>query len=69
MLCQFYRFLDPVTLQVQWDPPADEGARSDTTYKVDCDLCGSAVTFDPPSPSAPAVPAARQDHSSTRPSS
>ena len=46
-----YKFLDATTLLVQWDPPRDEGARSDTTYKVECDACGSAVTFDPPSPS------------------
>ena len=46
-----FKFLDPTTLLVRWNPPLDEGARSDTTYKVDCLECGSGVVFEPPSPS------------------
>ena len=35
-----------------WDPPLDEGGRSDTQYKVECDVCSSLITFSPASPSS-----------------
>ena len=46
------RFLDPNTLMLTWDPPLDEGGRSDTQYKVECDVCSSLVTLSPASPSS-----------------
>merc|ERR1712223_143151 len=47
-----YRFIDKTTLQLSWNPPRDEGARSDTNYKVDmelssCPSCATSVTFNP----------------------
>ena len=46
------RFLDQTTLMLTWDPPLDEGGRSDTQYKVECDVCSSLITFSPASPSS-----------------
>merc|ERR1712223_1249264 len=47
-----YRFIDKTTLQLSWNPPRDEGARSDTNYEVDmelssCPSCATSVTFNP----------------------
>merc|ERR1712223_29948 len=47
-----YRFIDKTTLQLSWNPPRDEGARSDTNYKVgmelsSCPSCATSVTFNP----------------------
>ena len=47
-----YRFIDKTTMQITWNPPRDEGARSDTSYKVDielssCPSCATSVTFNP----------------------
>ena len=51
-----YRFIDETTLKLSWNPPRDEGARSDTTYKTEielssCPSCSTAVTFNPVQPS------------------
>ena len=35
-----------------WDPPLDEGGRSDTQYKIECDVCSSQITFSPSAPSS-----------------
>lgn len=34
-----------------WDPPSDEGGRSDTQYKVECDVCSLHIAFSPQFPS------------------
>ncbi len=47
-----YRWLDQTTLLLSWDPPIDEGGRSDTQYRVECPLCSAAVLMTPKSPSA-----------------
>ena len=44
--------MDKTSVQLSWNPPRDEGARSDTSYKVDielssCPSCATAVTFNP----------------------
>lgn len=46
------RFLDQTTLILNWDPPLDEGGRSDTQYKIECDVCSNLITFSPASPSS-----------------
>ena len=47
-----YRWLDQTTLLLKWEPPIDEGGRSDTQYRVECPLCSAAVVFTPQSPSS-----------------
>ena len=37
---------------LKWDPPLDEGGRSDTQYKVACPQCTAAVVMTPKSPSS-----------------
>jgi Eph receptor B1 len=49
-----YRWLDQTTLLLSWDPPSDEGGRSDTQYRVECPLCSAAVVMTPKSPSSQA---------------
>jgi hypothetical protein len=46
------RFLDPTTLVLTWDPPSDEGGRSDTQYKVECDVCSLHIAFSPQFPNS-----------------
>ena len=35
------------TATLSWNPPLDEGNRTDTRYKVFCNTCGSLVVFNP----------------------
>lgn len=40
-----FRFLDDTRIRLFWDPPLDEGARSDTRYSVTCPGCPSRPTL------------------------
>ena len=33
--------------KLSWNPPHDDGGRTDTVYRVSCDICGSQVKFYP----------------------
>ena len=35
---------------LKWDPPVDEGGRSDTQYRIECPQCSAAVVMTPRSP-------------------
>ena len=48
----FLRWLDQTTLLLKWDPPRDEGGRSDTQYRVECPLCSAAAVMTPKSPTS-----------------
>ncbi|XP_050422840.1 ephrin type-B receptor 1-B isoform X9 [Adelges cooleyi] len=40
-------FVDQSTVTLSWNPPNFLGGRSDTVYRVTCDLCGQSVMFMP----------------------
>ena len=42
------KVLNGTTVRLYWLPPRDEGGRSDTKYKISCNLCSSKVHYDPP---------------------
>ncbi|KAK8387010.1 hypothetical protein O3P69_017987 [Scylla paramamosain] len=41
-------FVDQSTVILAWQPPLNEGGRTDTLYRVVCDACGSHVSYYPP---------------------
>lgn len=44
-------FVDQSTVSLSWTAPSFLGGRTDTTYRIQCDVCGQAVTYSPPTES------------------
>lgn len=40
-------FVDQSTVLLSWSPPAEQGGREDTVYRVLCDGCGVTVSYIP----------------------
>ncbi|EEB19450.1 Ephrin type-B receptor 2 precursor, putative [Pediculus humanus corporis] len=40
-------FVDPSTVIISWNPPAQRGGRNDTVYRVLCEGCGVSVSYIP----------------------
>ena len=40
-----FRFVDDSKIRLFWDPPVDEGSRTDTRYTVSCPGCPSRPTL------------------------
>ncbi|XP_071528674.1 ephrin type-A receptor 4-A isoform X4 [Panulirus ornatus] len=41
-------FVDQSTVILAWQPPVNDGGRTDTLYRVICDACGGHVSYSPP---------------------
>ncbi|XP_066905254.1 ephrin type-A receptor 4 isoform X5 [Halyomorpha halys] len=44
-------FMDQSTVSLSWTAPSFLGGRTDITYRIQCDICGQAVTYSPPTES------------------